>query len=387
MSALRVLLVDPSLFTAPYDAALHGGLLALGVEPTWAVRPSRAAEPSELPERHVEPFFYRWIERQAWLTGRPRAAAKGLAHALGLARLLLRVARRRPDIVHFQWTVVPLLDSVAMALIRPFSKVVLTVHDTVPFNGERLSLLQNLGFDLPVRLSHRVIVHTQAGRARLLARGARPERVAVIAHGPLSLKVTPREPTVTDGRYCFVVFGELKPYKGIDVVVEALCLLPQAVRERCLCIVAGRPRMDLSPLLERIAAASLCSSIEVWPRRLSEQEMAELFAVADCFLFPYRQIDASGVYFLVKGLGKWLIASRIGIFAEDVREGEQGALVPSGDAAALATALSRAALERPQPKLCAQGAAWTAIARQTVELYEGALAGAALPQTRAPETP
>ena len=31
---LRVLLVDPSLFTAPYDAALTRGLLEAGVEPS-----------------------------------------------------------------------------------------------------------------------------------------------------------------------------------------------------------------------------------------------------------------------------------------------------------------------------------------------------------------
>src|SRR6187399_593003 len=34
---LTALLVDPSLFTAPYDGALNDGLLAAGVRPSWAV--------------------------------------------------------------------------------------------------------------------------------------------------------------------------------------------------------------------------------------------------------------------------------------------------------------------------------------------------------------
>ncbi len=52
--------------------------------------------------------------------------------------------------------------------------------------------------------------------------------------------------------------------------------------------------------------------------------MADLFADTDCFVFPYRQIDASGVYFLTKSLNKWTIATRVGIFAEDFQDGAQG---------------------------------------------------------------
>ena len=68
------------------------------------------------------------------------------------------------------------------------------MHDTVPFNGEHLSFLQNLAFDLPIRLSDRVIVHTAAGMRRLVERGVPREKVAVIPHGPLRLARAPRRP-------------------------------------------------------------------------------------------------------------------------------------------------------------------------------------------------
>ena len=372
---LRALLVDPSLFTAPYDAALTQGLLHAGVEPTWAVRPTRNADRSELDEKYVDAFFYRWIERQDWLPGQLRSAGKGLAHALGLAKLVWRVARQRPDVVHFQWAVVPPLDSLAMLAIRCLAPVVLTVHDTVPFNGERISVLQNLAFDAPIRLSHRVIVHTQAGRDRLEARGIEPAKLTVIPHGPLSLQAepTPSLQPAADDRYCFVLFGELKPYKGLDVLVEALASLPADVRARCRCVIAGRPRMDLSALEARIRELELQGTVELRRGRLSEQEMADLFASADSVVFPYRQIDASGVYFLVKSLGKWLIASNVGVFAEDLQQGVQGQLVPPGDAGALAVALAQAVRLRPCVAPIAAGAAWASIGEQTHALYASAL--------------
>src|SRR3954465_2327366 len=84
---LRVWLVDPSLFTAPYDAALNDGLLAADVHPTWAVRPVRPGARQEIAPEYVDEFFYRRVDR---LRGpsKLRALAKGVSHALGLARLV-----------------------------------------------------------------------------------------------------------------------------------------------------------------------------------------------------------------------------------------------------------------------------------------------------------
>jgi len=377
LSPIRVLLVDPSLFTAPYDAALTQGLLEAGIEPSWAVRPTRPGDREELPRERVDPFFYRWIERATFLPSKLRSACKGIAHALGLMTLLGRVARQRPDVVHFQWVVVPPLDTIAIWLLRWFRPVVLTVHDSVPFNGQRMSRLQTWGFELPIKLSHRVIVHTKAGRDALLARGIPAEKIAVIPHGPLSLPVAPK-PRITRGgadtRYTFVIFGEIKPYKGCDIVVEALGLLPELIRKQARVVIAGRPRMDLTPLRERIAALGLGSVVQIRAERLSEEEMAELFAEADCFLMPYRQIDASGVYFLVKSLRKWLIASKVGIFAEDLQEGSQGWLVPPASPSHLAVTLARAIVERPVPERVEVGDAWSAIGETTSELYRELLA-------------
>ena len=369
---LRVLLVDPSLFTAPYDAALTEGLKTAGVRPTWIVRPTRADDREELPADVSEPLFYGWIERRAWLSPKIRTLAKGVSHAWGLGKLVQRVVQKKPDIVHFQWVVVPPLDSAAIWLLAAFCPLVLTVHDTVPYNGDRMSWLQRWGFDLPLRLCDGIIVHTQAGRDALLARGISSSKLSVIAHGALPLRQEPTDAALAraaDGLYHFVSFGEIKSYKGLDVLIEALALMPRATRERARVIIAGRPRIDLAPLMARVEQLGLSSLVELRARRLSEPEMADLFHLADCFVFPYRQIDASGVYFLVKGLGKWLIASRVGIFAEDVRDGEQGRLVPVADAQALAEAMTAAVDGQRTPTPVAPGTDWTDIGKATSELY------------------
>lgn len=378
---LHVWLVDPSLFTAPYDAALSEGLVAAGTEPLWITRPTRKADRQELPIERTDPFFYRHVDEARWIPGKLKSAAKGIAHFMGLVQLLLKVRKHRPDVVHMQWIIVPPLDTLAMMLLRRWAPLVLTVHDTVPFNGQKMSWLQRFGHAGPTRLAHRVIVHTRSGRQALIDQGVPAGKVAVIPHGPLTLATYPPPRPAGSGvdadrdpRWTFVLFGEIKPYKGIDVMIDAVAALPEPIRKQLRVVVAGRPRMDVSPLLVRIAEAGLTDEFQLRLNRLSEEEMAVLFDEADTFVFPYRQIDASGVYFLVKSLGKWLIASRVGVFAEDVIEGTDGALIPADDAMALADQLQRAVTRKPRREAARASDSWAGIGRSTRTLYEEAIA-------------
>ena len=300
---------------------------------------------------------------------------KGLAHAFGLVRLASRVARQRPYTVHFQWAVIPLVDALAMLWIRRFCPVILTVHDTTPFNGDRLSFSQGFAYDLPMRVADRIIVHTEAGRQLIVSRGVAKQKINVIPHGPLQLvAVASRAKPCVDPRWTFLLFGELKAYKGIGSFVEAIAILPPALREQARFVIAGRPRMELGPLRARIAELGIERSIELQPRRLAEQEMADLFDETDCFVFPYSQVDASGVYFLVKSLSKWLIACNVGVFAEDLRDGIDGTLVPVADTLALAAALESAIKHRPSPSGGSATANWLAIGEATRAVYEQAQA-------------
>ncbi len=369
---LKVMLVDPSLFTAPYDAALTNGLRSAFIEPIWATRPLRKGDTQEIPVEWVDAFFYKWTDRTNYLPSKLRSLLKGCSHLIGLIKLLLKVTFGSVDIVHFQWTVIPMLDALLIRLIRCFKPVFLTVHDTTPFNGERISFMQNLGFDLPILCANQVIVHTQSARQSLINRGVPASKINVIPHGPLSLNVPLPQlhNAKQDKRWTFVLFGEIKPYKGFDLLVEAVSLLPKEIRSQCRCIVAGRPRMDIEPILQQITALGLSDVFDVRAKRLSEEEMAALFVEADCFIFPYRQIDASGVYFLVKGLGKWLIASQVGIFAEDVQEGVEGSLVASGDIPALVSAMQSAIEKRPVAKTNSLASSWANIGFLTRACYE-----------------
>jgi glycosyltransferase involved in cell wall biosynthesis len=79
-------------------------------------------------------------------------------------------------------------------------------------------------------------------------------------------------------------------------------------------------------------------------------------------------------------VGRPILASRIGLFAELLEDGKHGFLVPQDDPAALAAALerlvaddaTRAAMAANVRALAAAIPSWGAIATQTATLYQSA---------------
>ena len=371
----RALLVDPSRFTPAYDAGLAEGLRQAGVVVDWAVREPRPGERDSMSdEGPIRLPFYRLSDAGVpWLPSKLRAVAKGLEHLVGLARLVAVARRGHYGVVHFQWTVLPLADALAMKLLRRYSKVVLTVHDSVPFNGQHISILQNFAFHAPMKVADTIIVHTRGARDRLVEAGCSAGKVHVVPHGPLSIVGDEQDHTRPDNAlWTFVLFGQLKPYKGLDILVEATTRAQTELRGKARVIIAGAAHMDIGPIKASVETGGIGDLVELRIGRLDDDEMADLFRLCDCFVFPYRQIDASGVFYLAKSWKRWIIASDVGVFSTDIAAGETGDLLPSGDVGRLAGALVRCAEERPVPRTASGGdIEWVQIGELTKRIYEG----------------
>jgi phosphatidylinositol alpha-mannosyltransferase len=129
--------------------------------------------------------------------------------------------------------------------------------------------------------------------------------------------------------------GRHEPRKGLDVLLEAAARLPADVR---LWIAGTGPQTD-----ELRARYAHDARIE-WLGRVSDEEKAVRFRSADVFCSPALAGESFGIVLLEA------MAASTAVVASDLaghrnvvaRPGEQGLLVPPGDAAALAVALARA---------------------------------------------
>lgn len=346
---MKVVLVDPSLFTGPYDAALSEGLEANGIDPCWAVRQPRPGEEIDLPPSRRAAIFYPLTDGANRAKRGSVKWLKGGEHFAGLFRLARLAARQNADLVHFQWAPLPSFDRLATIMLQRRVPVVLTVHDTTPFNGVDVSPLQRHGLDALMRTVDQIVVHTTNARGILIGEGIDPARISVIPHGPLPLRAVPRPEFRPDagpdsgpaGRTRIVLFGRIQSYKGVDVLIEALGRLSPERRARLEVVVAGEALIPIEPLETRADALGIDkATLDIRPERLSEQAAADLLASADAFVYPYRAIETSGVFYLSAGFRKWTIASALGSFKDLLSQpAPAGRLVRPGDVDDLTAAL------------------------------------------------
>jgi glycosyltransferase involved in cell wall biosynthesis len=167
-------------------------------------------------------------------------------------------------------------------------------------------------------------------------------------------------------------FGVVRPYKGVDVLVDAF----RSVEGAELWVV-GRP---LGVSIEELRAPA---NVRFVPRYVSDAQLPAFFRRADLLVLPHRSVDVSGVLFAGLAFGKPMVLSDAGGFGELVEEHGAGRLVPPGDAPALAAAVGEllahpAERERlaERARLAAAGPySWDSVAGRTLDVYREVLAG------------
>lgn len=365
---IRVQLVDPSAFTPPYDRALAAALARGGAEVELLTSHFLYGPVPEAEGYRVRECFYR------------RSASRGLdapaRRAFKLAEHLpdmLRFRRQAPDadVTHYQWLTAPAFDTMLLPSHRPR---LMTAHYVLPPRPSRRQLASTRRVFAAMDA---VIAHSEHGARRLREQlDLDPSRVRVINHGAFDyLTRLPEEKPLApelEGAEGPVIlfFGLLRPYKGIDTLLQAF----RQIKGAELWIV-GNPRMDLAPL--RDLASEAPGRVRFLTRFVEDAEIPAIMHRADVVALPYRDIEHSGVLYAALAFGKPLVLSAVGGFPEVA---EQGAarLVPPDDPAALASALAelitdeaaRTQLGEAATHAASTSYSWDQAAHQTLTLYQ-----------------
>ncbi|MGA8364745.1 MAG: glycosyltransferase family 4 protein [Solirubrobacteraceae bacterium] len=363
---MRVHVLDPSAYTPPYDHALCHALGAAGAEVTLLT--SRFAYgPVPQADGYVRrELFYRHALGAPG--SRLRSASKLAEHVPDMLRY--RGLARGADVVHFQWLSVQYLDGRLLPARRSVSgaprPLVLTAHDVLPREPRAGQLAAQR------RLYERfdaIVVHSAHGRARLTDElGVDTARVHVIPHGVFThlADCPPQPPPFETEKPVVLCFGLMRPYKGIDLLLDAWHDIDDAELW-----IAGMPKFDIAPL-RRMAPAS----VRFVPRFIDDTELPAYFQRADLVVLPYREIDQSGVLFTALAFGKPLLLSDVGGFPEVAATGAARTF-PAGDIPALHAALrellsasaARATMTERANAAASGPYSWDEIARRTLGLY------------------
>lgn len=265
-------------------------------------------------------------------------------------QLCRRVRNDAPDILLLQWWVpywTPSLTFISRWIKRQTQiPIIYICHNVVPHEGGGI-LDRRLAITV-FRQGDGFIVHSEQDRYRLLA--LRPDATVMKVHHPTYIELASQSPTSTSEtmrqqlglpNQCatLLFFGFVRPYKGLEYLIQALPLVLQEMPVHLL--VVGEFWTNPQFYQRYAQEVGVADAITFVNRYVPNEELKAYFDLADVVVLPYISATQSGVIQLAFGFGKPVITTRVGGLYEVVQDGVNGLIVPPQDEQALAEAVLR----------------------------------------------
>ncbi len=236
--------------------------------------------------------------------------------------LARRVAALRPNVAICAMPG-PLDLEMAAALRRLGIPFLVVVHDADRHPGDGSPAQMLLQRRLIAR-SDGLVALTRHVADRLAQQGLLAGRTLLMASLPPFVFGPPPPPPLSHGGPLrLLCFGRLLPYKGLDLLADALG--EPGLSDRLAVRVVGQG--PGSPELSRLAATP---GVQVENRWVPEGELSSLIAWADAVILPYREASQSGVAAAAIAARRWVVATRVGGLVEQFR-GQAGAILCDPD--------------------------------------------------------
>lgn len=184
-------------------------------------------------------------------------------------------------------------------------------------------------------------------RERYIEWGISPERIVTIENGHEARSPLPPRPLLPDEtRNRFGFFGQITPFKGVDVLLKALTLLPRAARRGIVVEINGANLEQQAPefreTIETLRAPLEREGVLQWNGPYAPFEMASRLANIDWVVVPSIWWENSPMVIQEAFMhGRPVIGSDIGGMAEKIADGVNGRHVPVANAHAWAQTMLR----------------------------------------------
>jgi glycosyltransferase involved in cell wall biosynthesis len=157
--------------------------------------------------------------------------------------------------------------------------------------------------------------------------------------GPAIPKARAQEQLSLPPSPVLLFFGYIRPYKGLDVLLQAL---PLVLKHRSvILLVVGESYEGTAHYLKRASDLGITNAVVLHTEYVPNDSVSMYFSACDAVVLPYRSATQSGIVQIAYQFGRPVIATDVGGLAEVVLHEETGLIVPPDDPRALADAIVR----------------------------------------------
>lgn len=259
-------------------------------------------------------------------------------------------------------------------------KVIWTIHNAISHNSKfpRLELWTSRAL---VKIVDRVIVHNHVARDEIVRLyQLNPAKIAVIPHGhyreiypkAIAKSEARRQLSLPESDKIYLNFGMLKPYKGIERLLQ-LWQENQSIFKGNSLLIAGKALDDsYGQMLTK--QASETENVILHNKFVADEQIHLYFSAANVVVLPFERMLTSGSLILAMSYGKPIVAPRMGSIPETLGTADWLLYDPDDERGLLhaikdSTQIDLDALERLVSESCDR-LNWSAIAQKTVSIYQ-----------------
>ncbi|HEY6185204.1 MAG TPA: glycosyltransferase family 4 protein [Terriglobales bacterium] len=272
------------------------------------------------------------------------------------AKLMRYAARRKPKVLHILWNnKFEVFDRTLLMLYYKAlgKKIAFTAHNINQARRDGKDSWWNR-FTLKVQYSccDHIFVHTQKMKSELCEEFGVPETDVTVLRHPVNnafpdTELTPAEAKrrlgLKDGEKAVLALGRIRPYKGIEYLLDAFRVLSADRQANYRLIIAGEPKKGsedyLNEIRQRVEKDFAPGEVILRIQFIPDEEMELYLKGGDTLVLPYKEIFQSGILFLAYSFGLPVVATDVGSFREEIVEGTTGFLCKPGDPSDLAKAI------------------------------------------------
>ncbi len=300
------------------------------------------------------------------------------------------------DIVHFQCPIGPRTDHWIWKSIRLLKRpVIYTVHDAVPHESYN-PMEQHTG-EL-ARQADIVITHGERLKETLIQVHKVPSgKIRIVPLGNYIFienlfhqwnRQNARESfDLSDQEQCLLFFGYVRPYKGLDTLIEACRIIKERrpdIGPRMRLLIGGTDPWNYwesGNYEKQIEESGLTNQTKRLIEYIPLDDIGRYFHAADVVALPYKWGSQSAVLQLAYAFSKPAVVTDVGSISEAVQNGVTGLVVPPSDPQSLADALIQLLSDPARAEEIGKAGrryaetelSWRKIAEQTHHIYTGLL--------------
>jgi glycosyltransferase involved in cell wall biosynthesis len=384
------LVIDACQFSANYNYCLLDALAKKDEQIVYATTKFAHGHIPDPPGVTVLCCFFFLARLAGTITssGPVRRFLRAVEYPMNLLFLLSYVLIKRIKVVHFIWVVSPWLDYRTIKILQLTGcRVVYTAHNPFPHEPKAGDIRKYSR--IYQRVNH-VIALTNYTRNEIIAHcGIPSEKISVLPHGDYEAlfsrygcndDLAERVRQKAGNRKIIAFLGHIRPYKGLEVFVDAFGLIKQRLPDSFFLVVGSVLVGDKKDWEEKLAESS--KSDDSWTdlHFVPVEDIKAYLSIIDVLVQPYISASQSGNTVMAYAAGVPVISTNVGGLAEMTEDGKTGYVIAPGNPEAIADAVSKC-FEGDNYEKMSQNARravveqfnWKKIAEKTAAVYRQAI--------------